>query len=306
MECKKTEATTFLATLATSVQMCSRFTQLDNNGWKLTNSLGWILQDRALSVVEARQVVQCSDCLCPSKEVSCLRIPCDLLTSRCNNITIPLFDAKTRAPFRLKRGTLIKDIIILKRYSACIDNCMCFLLGTICGDECCDPCSAQRWVSESCPISGAQLNKCGAISVDVSRKNRVNCPLYLCKPGGCPGFCEPYNEFVKQGRPCGGLEGEVNAQPDKYECGCDGSSEECPCVLQDGNGCCTFPGGCGQFAGELQDCFIGITVTSGDLRANDILIAVESWQRCCLDDCEEFEEDVCANVPRWISGAGGY
>jgi hypothetical protein len=283
--------------------MSARFCQLDNNGWKLTNELGWILQDRAFSVVQAREVSQCSDCFCPSKQVACLRVPCDLLSAKCQNVTIPLFDAKTRAPFKIQRGTIITDLIILKRRGACIDNCMCFLLGTIAGDECCDPCAAQRWVSESCPVSGAQLNKCGAVSVDVSRNNRLNCPLYLCKAGGCPGTCERVDNFTQEERPCdGGLAGPTSQQPDKARCGCDSESGECPCVLQDGNGCCTFPGGCGQFGGELADSMIGITVTSGDLRANDILIAVESWQRCCLDDCEDDEEDVCANVPRWTYG----
>jgi len=279
--------------------MASRFTQLDNNGWKLTNELGFILQDRCFSVVQAREVVQCSDCLCPSKQVSCLRVPCDLISSRCQNITLPLYDAKTRAPFKLKAGTLIESIIVMKREGACLDDCMHFVLGTICGNECDTDCDPQRWASESCPISGAQLNKCKVIKVDATKKRNLDCDLFLCKNNNSCN-CEPVSSYAaKSDSDC--CEVTDNSQSSKCEQLVD--KDGCPCVFYDGSGCCWYPGDCGEFAGgELADCMIGITLTGGDLLSEDILIAVETWQRCCIESCEVSNDDPCQGIPRWLHG----
>lgn len=282
--------------------MTSRFVQLENNGWKLTNELGFILQDRALGVLQAREVVECSDCLCPGKKIHCLRIPCNLLSNRCQNVTLPLFDAATRAPFKIKRGTLIENIIVMKRKGACLDDCMHFVLGTICGNDCDTECDPQRWVTESCPISGAQLNKCGVVRVNAAKRCKLDCPLFLCRTGECPGQCGP--RYKAQDRPCDGATGPSSAE----SFGCDDDCHRdphtgCPCVVED-NGCCTFCGPCDFAAGELKDCLIGITLTGGDLRQDDVLIAVEAWERCCFDDCEEFDEDPCPGVP--IFAHGGY
>lgn len=286
--------------------MTARFTQLDNNGWKLTNELGFILQDRCFSVVQAREVIQCSDCLCPAKTVSCLRIPCDLLESRCQNITLPLYDAKTRAPYKIQCGTLIENIIIMKRPCACLDDCMHFVLGTICSDECADQCSPQRWVSESCPISGAQLNKCCVIKVDATKRRNLDCDLFLCRANNSCN-CEPVGGFSKRdgNGPCPGCPAGGDATPTDTSNKCDNQKDEngCPCVYFDGSGCCWFPGGCGEFAGgELADCMIGITLTGGNLLSEDILIAVESWQQCCLNPCGAQCDDPCAGVPRFTHG----
>lgn len=286
--------------------MTSRFTALDNNGWKLTNELGFILQDRCFSVVQAREVKQCSDCLCPSKTVSCLRVPCDLISSRCQNITLPLYDAKTRAPYKIVAGTLIENIIVMKRPCACLDDCMHFVLGTICGNDCDSECDPQRWVSESCPISGAQLNKCQVIKVDATKRTNLDCDLFLCKNNNSCN-CEPVGSFTKSAKgDCCGQTGDATSTEETSKC--DGLKDEngCPCVYMDGSGCCWFPGNCGAFAGgELADCMIGITLTGGDLLSSDILIAVESWQQCCLDGCSAECDDPCAGVPRWVHSTSG-
>jgi len=277
--------------------MSCRFSQLPNNGWNLTNELGYILQDAAFSAVQVRELRQCSDCFCPSKQVTCLRVPCDLVGDACLNTTLPLFDAATRAPFRIKAGTLLNDLIIIKNRNACIDDCTCFILGTICGDECCDPCSPQRWVSESCPITGAQLNCCCTIKVDVAKQTNQNCPLYLCRNG------DPCNPCKEQYVPKGyDYSGPVKPQPGPHgdEYAKDASGNDCPQTYVDEHGCCKFAGPCPLIAGEFKDCSIGITLLSGCLRQNDILIAVESWERCCLDSCEDGPEDACAGIPRYV------
>jgi len=286
--------------------MTSRFTELPNNGWKLTNELGYILQDRALGVLQAREIVEASDCLCPTKTVTCLRVPCNLLSSRCQFVTLPLFDAATRSPFKISAGTLVESIIVLKRQGACLDDCLQFMLGTICGNDCDTECDPQRWVSESCPISGAQLNKCGVIKVDVTKKCK-DCPLFLCRTGQCPGQCGP--KFVSQDAPCDDGTGSAQAQPlrnNSGDCGRDCPRDEygCPCTV-DNNGCCTFCGPCDFAAGELQNCLIGITLLEGDLAQDDILIAVESWRQACTDSCADEDIDQCAGVPTFGFGPQG-
>ena len=283
--------------------MTARFTQLENNGWKLTNELGYILQDRALGVLQAREIVECSDCLCPSKSVTCLRVPCNLLSARCQFVTLPLFDAATRAPFKIKRGTLVESIIILKREGACLDDCLQFVLGTICGNSCDTECDPQRWVSESCPISGAQLNKCGVVKVDVTKKCK-DCPVFLCKTGQCPGQCGP--KFVSQDFPCTDGTGSAQGQPNNQGPDCQVDEFGCPCPVTDGD-CCTYCGPCDFAAGELQDCLIGITLMEGDLAQDDILIAVESWQQCCTDSCQEDDVNECLGVPSFgFAPHGGF
>lgn len=286
--------------------MTARFVQFPLNQRKLTNELGYILQDRALSVLQAQEVVECADCLCPSKSVSCLRVPCNLLSRNCSNMTLPLFDASTRAPFKIKRGSLIESIILIKRRGACLDDCLSFVLGTICGNDCDSECDPQRWVTESCPVSGAQLNKCGIVKVDATQKHKLDCPLFLCRSGQCAGQCGP--SFAAQSKPCDGEGGQgygKNCCDDSISTSCSKDSHGCPCVVEQ-DGCCTFCGKCDFAGGELQDCMIGITLLNGDLGAEDVLIAVESWEQCCFDSCEE-DEDVCAGVPQFAFGAhGGY
>lgn len=280
--------------------MVSRFVQLENNGWKLTNELGYILQDRALSVVQARKVVSCSDCLCPSEQITCLRVPCNLVAGRCQNITLPLFDAATRAPYKIKAGSMISDIIVMKHPRACLDDCLKFILGTICGNDCDTECDPQRWVSESCAITGAQLNACGVIKVDATKKNK-DCPLFLCRTGACPGQCGP--KFTSQDQPCDPTTGGATTQPDTQCGGCNTDEFGCPCTVED-DGCCTYCGPCDFAAGELQDCLIGITLIDGSVGQDDILIAIKEWVQCCTDDCEE-EEDQCAGVPSFGFGVRG-
>lgn len=281
--------------------MVSRFIQFPLNGTKLTNELGYLLQDRALGVLQAREVVECADCLCPSKKTSCLRIPCNLLSGKCSNITLPLFDASTRAPFKIKAGTLIEEIIVLKRRGACLDDCMHFCLGTICGNDCDTECDPQRWVSESCPISGAQLNKCGVVKVDPTKKCKLDCPLFLCRTGQCPGQCGP--RYAAQNQPCNNGVGASEGQDDQ-SCngGCGKDADGCYCtVVKDG--CCTFCGSCSPFAGgELQDCLIGITLLEGDLAQDDVIFSVSTYEQCCVDDCGEDEADQCAGVPVFAHG----
>lgn len=284
--------------------MAARFTQLENNGWKLTNSLGFILQDRALGVLEAREISDCTDCLCPKKVMTCLKVPCNLLASRCQNITLPLFDAATRAPFRIKQGTLIDSIIVMKRPGACLDNCLHFVLGTICGSDCDTECDPQRWATESCPISGAQLNKCGVIRVNAARKCKKNCPIYLCRCNQCPGECGP--RFRGQQAPCddgiGQCRADRNEKADSCDPGCFVDPETgCPVVVEDENGCCSYCGPCDFAAGELADCMLAITTIGGDLLADQLLIGVESWQRCCFDDCS-LPEEICSGVPVFSHG----
>jgi len=232
-----------------------------------------------------------------------LRIPCDLTTAQCQNITLPLYDAKNRAPYKMKKGTLIENIIIMAASGACIDNCMTFALGSIAGANCASECDPQRWVSESCPVSGAQLNKCGVVKVNLNRQTR-NCDLFLCKSTGCPGQCELVNQFgAAQAAPCCATTGDAQSQSDPTSCAALTDENGCPVIYTDGSGCCSFPGGCAPFAGgELAGAMIGITLLSGSLRQSDITFAVETWERCCLDNCEDVEEDVCQGVPRFQLG----
>lgn len=285
--------------------MTSRFTQLPNNGWKLTNELGYILQDRALSVVQARKVVNCTDCLCPSEQTACLRVPCNLVQSQCQYVTLPLFDAETRAPFKIKAGTIINEIVVLKRRGACLDDSLEFALGTICGNDCDSDCDPQRWVSESCPISGAQLNKCGVIKVDVSKKHK-DCPVYLCQnQSGCAGQCGP--AYSAQSAPCDEGVGEAAvADCEQPECGHD--EHGCYATVRDcDTGCAKYCGPCAPFAGgELQDCLIGITLLDGSLGQDDILIAVKSWSQCCTESCADDDVDQCAGVPQFSFPHGGF
>lgn len=281
--------------------MSARFCQLDNNGLRLTNELGFILQDRCFSVVQTQQLVEANDCLCPTRFLSCLRVPCDLLSNKCQNLTLPLYDAKTRSPFKISAGTILENIIVMKRPNACISDCTHFVLGTVCGNDCDTDCDPQRWVSESCPISGAQLNKCKVIRVNAQKRRNLDCDLFLCKSNACPGQCQTVAHHSKQSKPCPETsEAEATAEA------CQDLTDEndCPCVFVDGSGCCYYPGGCGDFAGgELHDCMIGITLTGGDLRADDILIAVEGWGQACVPTCGEFDEDTCQGIPRWAHGS---
>lgn len=283
--------------------MSTRFTQLDNNGWKLTNELGFILRDHAYSVVQAREVISSSDCLCPVRKTVCLRVPCDLTSSRCTNITLPLYDAATRAPFRITAGTLLENIVVSKRSGACLDDCLHFVLGTICGNECDTDCDPQRWVSESCPISGAQLNKCKVIRVNASKNTTSDCRLFLCKSNNSCN-CEPVNSFAQSST--GACDSDCsNGAPTSTSDHCSGEnvdSNNCPCTLQDGS-CCRFPGSCSPFAGgELEDCLVGITLTAGELRQDDVIISVELYQQACLDGCQVDEADTCTGIPRWLHG----
>lgn len=276
--------------------MASRFTELPNNGWKLTNELGYILADNCYAALQVRELVACSDCLCPSVTKACLRIPCNLLAGKCQNITLPLFDAATRAPYKIKAGTLIDQIIVMKRKGACVDDCMQFALGTICGNQCDSECDPQKWVTESNPISGAQLNKCGVVKVDLS-KTKKDCPIYLCPTNSCPGQCGP--KFAGQDKPCDET-GDAVVEPTT-----GGDCEE-GCLVEN-DGCCSYCGKCEGFAGgEYADCYIGITLLQGDLQQDDILFAVQSWQQCCVDGCQVDEDDVCAGVPSFGFGQGGW
>lgn len=276
--------------------MTSRFTELPNNGWNLTNELGYILRDYAFAALQARELVECSDCLCPTVTKACLRIPCNLLSGRCQNITLPLFDAKTRAPYKIKQGTLVDEIVVMKARNACLDDCMQFALGTICGTACDAECDPQRWVSESAPISGAQLNKCGVVKVDL-RKKAKGCDIYLCGTSACPGQCGP--KFAGQAKPCDDT-GDAVVQPVANDCP-DGG------CLQVDDGCCSWCGPCTDFAGgELADCLIGITLLQGDLHQDDILFSVSTWQQCCTGGCDDSDADACAGVPSFGFGQGGW
>lgn len=279
--------------------MSSRFTQFANNGWKLTNELGYILQDRAFSVVQARKVVACSDCLCPVEQDTCLRLPCNLLQQQCSFRTLPLYDAETRAPFRVLAGTLLKQITIMKRPGACLDPELQFMLGTIAGNGCASECEPQRWASESCPISGAQLQKCGVIQVDATKKYRDGCPAYLCaSTSGCGGACGP--AYDAQSAPCDGGVGDAAVSGGDSACvGEDG----CPCVTVDDNGCTQFTGSC-YYAGEFANSLIGITLLSGSLAQDDILISVKSVVQCCTEGCDD-DVDECAGVPQFQIGSYG-
>ena len=276
--------------------MTSRFTELPNNGWKLTNELGYILQDRALSVVQARKVVSCSDCLCPTKQLTCLRVPCNLSGSKCQFVTLPLFDAATRAPFQIGAGTLIDSIIVMRRPGACLDPELQFMLGTIAGNDCDSECDPQRWASESCPVSGAQLNKCGVIKVDAAKKLK-ECPLFLCRTGACPGQCG--TGFAAQESPCDGPGGPAEFQEPSFD-GCEKDDDGCYCVTEGCDGCSKYCGPC-SFAGEsLAGALIGITLLCGSLAQDDIIISVETWAQCCDTLCDQ--PDDCAGVPAFGFG----
>lgn len=300
--------------------MTSRFIQFPNNSFRVTNELGYILADRAFSVIQARKIVSCTDCLCPVKQLTCLRIPCNLIEQRCANTTMPLFDAETRAPFKLGAGSLVSDLIVMKNPRACLDDCLQFMLGTICGNDCDSECDPQRWAGESCPISGAQLNQCGIVRVNIGQRQK-NCPLYLCRTGQCAGQCGP--AFTSSTTPCAqstgaagassactGCAGSGSESGDEGcggGCDCDAPVDGCACTFMQDDGCCKYCGSCQDFAGgERADCLIGITLLQGSVGQDDLLISIETYGQCCTDGCDLDEETCLAPQFQFGGGYGGF
>lgn len=270
----------------------NRFTQFANNGYTPTNSLGFILEDAAFSVVEAQSVESAPECKCLHTVESCLRLPCDL-DADCEGKTLPLVDVKTHAPFVLKAGSLCTEVCVA-RTGCCLPECASFCLGTIQTPDCAGACDAQRWVTESNPITGAQLNKHKIVQANLCARRNLNCPLYVCKASEC-GDCTV--NFGTQATTCDGS--EAPAVVGTSACtGCADGEEAC--TLQNGDRC-FYNGNGGVFAGELADSWVGITLTNGSISADCLTFQITTKELHCADQCADADEAVCA-FPKWVHG----
>lgn len=235
--------------------MSSRFQQFPNNGFKLTNELGWILRDHAFSYVQARQVNHCAAAYCPQKSVHCLQLPVNIDGSN-QCITVPLYDPETNLPFKIGPGCMVNNIVIAKPKSVCLDENLSLILGVMqkvdCDDETANR-NAQRWIAESNPATGHRLNQCSFISVDAN----ATCVDLTLDPATCPPTSSSTRggrSFNRKGRPVSALQ----------ECDEEGE-ESTPCFK------------CGEYA----DGYIGVTVLDGTLGQNQLTFAVECWEIAC-------------------------
>jgi hypothetical protein len=272
----------------------SRFVQFDNNGLQRTNELGYILVDGAFSFVECQEIRSASECHCLASIDSCLHLPCDL-DADCTGKTLPLIDVKTQSPFVLKQGTLVKDITVAKTPNCCVPECASFCLGTIQTPDCATACDAQRWVTESQPITGAQLNKHGIVSVDLTNTRNISCPLFVCKTDAC-GNCT--NNFGLQSTTCDGSQAPAIVGTSACSGCAQGSTNGC--TLQNGNRC-FFTGDGGIYAGELASSWIGLTLTNGALTQDCLIFQVTTKELQCAT-CEEDSANVCT-FPKWVHGS---
>lgn len=218
------------------------------------NELGFILRDHAFSFVEAREVIDpCAECCCPKLVDHCLKLPCDLSgDSLC--MTLPLVDVKTGEAFKIQQGALVKQILIAKCPNVCLDNTSCFILGTIggpqgsCGDN------AQRWITESAPVTGRGLNCCVFVLVDATAKS-INAALEPCDQNAC---CPSQTT-------CDTLSSEDEAV----------AQEECEDICAPVQ-CIT--------SGDVVGSAIGITLLQGVLRRGDVTFTVSVWEPSCVPD----------------------
>lgn len=271
----------------------SRFTQFDNNGLKRTNKLGYILTDKAVSFLEAQEVRGAAECNCLVNVDSCLALPCDL-DADCEGKTLPLVDRKTQAPFVLKAGTICNEVCVARRKGCCLPECASFCLGTIQTPDCASTCDAQRWVTESQPITGAQLNKHGIVSVNLCQTRNISCPLYVCKTDNC-GNCT--TNYTTQSTTCDGSAAPATVGTSACS-GC--ANGEQGCTLQNGNRC-FYNGDGGIFAGELENSWIGITLTNGSIAADCLIFQITTKEIACVDDCDTEDAAPCP-VPKWSYG----
>lgn len=271
----------------------SRFVQFDNNGVKRTNALGFILTDHAFSFLEAQEVKSAPECHCIATVESCLGLPCPL-DADCSGKTLPLVDKKTQSPFVLKQGTVCCEVVVARRPGCCLPECASFCLGTIQTPDCASDCDAQRWVTESAPITGAQLNKHGVVLANLCKTRNINCPLFVCKTDNC-GNCT--TNFTTQSTTCDGSAAPATVGTSACS-GCAPGEEGC--TLQNGNRCFyTGDGGC--FAGELADSWIGITLTNGSIDVDCLIFQITTKEIMCVDDCADDLVAPCA-FPKWTFG----
>lgn len=271
----------------------SRFSQFSNNGFARTNALGFILEDGAFSFLETQEHQNAAECNCLHTVESCLALPCDL-DADCEGKTLPLVDKKTQAPFVLKAGTICREICVARKPGCCLPECASFCLGTIQTPDCASDCDAQRWVTESAPITGAQLNKHKIVMADLCATRDISCPLFVCKADDC-GDCTV--NYGTQSTTCDGSDAPATVGTSA----CSGCAEgEEGCTLQNGDRC-FYTGHGGIFAGELANSWVGITLTNGSIKADCLIFSISTKEVHCVDDCDEDQEEVCA-LPRWVHG----
>lgn len=270
--------------------MSSRFIQFQNNGWKLTNSLGWILRDRCHSVVEVRDITRCYSCFCPTKQQVCLQLPIDIDSAN-RLITIPFYDPSTSNVFSIKRGCLLDNIIIARNPNVCLDPNLQFILGTMVPedpDEQNNNRRAQRWVSESNPVCGCVLNKCNFVKVDATNE----CTDVLVSPIQCPAELTP---------------GQTVARGLKFQSGAGKrlANVTGPLIGETIGNCMDF---CQEEdvacfkCGELEGANLAITVLEGTLPKNGISIAFECWELCCNElPCDQ---TCCPGAPNTFNNVG--
>lgn len=271
----------------------SRFTQFAQNGYAPANKLGFILEDLAVGVLEAQAVEAAPDCNCLRTVESCLHLPCPL-DADCEGKTLPLVDRKTQAPFVLKAGSVCTEVIVARKNGCCLPECASFCLGTIQSPACASDCDAQRWVTESDPITGAQLNKHKIVLANLCKTRDISCPLFVCKADEC-GDCTV--NFTTQGTTCDGSEAPQAAGSSACS-GCADGEEAC--TLQNGDRC-FYTGSGGIFAGELADSWVGITLTNGSIDADCLIFQITTKELHCVDDCDT-DEDTSCPYPKWVHG----
>jgi len=242
-------------------------------GQKLTNSLGFILRDQTFSVVEAQQTITSNDCTMPIRQDVGLKLSTDLDSQHGNNcLTTPLVDVKTGLPFKIEKGALIDKIVIGKRKNVCVDPNACILLGVIkdTSDDCCADHCAQRWISESNPLTGDCLNQCGFFLIDAT--------------ANCKACCLSSADSCSTGSSCSGDDYDCcpTATPSSNFGGCSpcAGSAVTSCLDPKSQLQAKFGGVC---LGEDADLFLGLTLIGGVLHENDIGITVSVIQQAA--DC---------------------
>lgn len=271
----------------------SRFQQLDNNGLKRTNALGYILEDISVSFLEAQEVRSAAECACLTTIESCLALPC-ALDADCAGKTLPLVDKKTQAPFVLKAGTICTEVCVARPNGRCLPECASFCLGTIQAPDCASDCDAQRWVTESAPITGAQLNKHRIVMANLCAVRDISCPLYVCKADNC-GSCTV--NYAQSSTTCDGSDAPATVGTSACS-GCNEGDEGC--TLKNGDRC-VYTGSGGIFAGELANSWVGITLTNGSIAADDLVFQITTKEMACDEGCGDDEAEVCS-VPKWVHG----
>lgn len=279
-------------------------------GPKITNCLGFIRKDLAVSYIDAVEVQEeTADCCCPVLKTYCLKLPCDLVDPGCQCVTTPLINGKTGEPFVIKKGCLLDCIIIAKCEGVCIDQNLTFILGALTADGDQEKCN--RWVAESNCVCGDFLNCACFIKIDASAKCR-NVGLELCASDSCGTGCGSNNGLCGVGDDCSPGDcidfksnGGCQETGDHYgtqatQCGPCGRCLNCCKGLE---GCTNgtvckdpcfkgFKGPCPLLRfGELENALLGITVCKGTLFQSDLTFTVQCWElsgdKCCQFNCDE-------------------